>query len=75
MCSSDLTTASFHEAGLVNRYVIHVAPAFLGSSGRPMLDGNGAATMADIRRGRIVSTRRLGDDIEIVIDPTSKENT
>ena len=69
------TTASFHEAGLVNRYVIHVAPAFLGSSGRPMLDGNGAATMADIRRGRIVSTRRLGDDIEIVIDPTSKENT
>ena len=69
--------SSFHEAGLVNRYVVHVAPAFLGDRGRPMFTGSSASTMDDIRRGRLVSTRVLGDDIEIVIDPrpTNKEHT
>ena len=69
--------SSFHEAGLMNRYVVHVAPAFLGDRGRPMFTGSSASTMDDIRRGRLVSTRVLGDDIEIVIDPrpTNKEHT
>jgi diaminohydroxyphosphoribosylaminopyrimidine deaminase/5-amino-6-(5-phosphoribosylamino)uracil reductase len=62
-------SSSFHEAGLVNRYVIHLAPAFLGDHGRPMFAGSTASTMADIRRGRLVRTRVLGDDIEVVIDP------
>jgi diaminohydroxyphosphoribosylaminopyrimidine deaminase/5-amino-6-(5-phosphoribosylamino)uracil reductase len=74
--------SSFHDAGLVDRHVIHLAPAFLGERGRPMFSGAGAATMADIRRGRLVSSRVLGDDVEIVIDPhpsnpspTHKEHT
>ncbi|MBM3827884.1 MAG: bifunctional diaminohydroxyphosphoribosylaminopyrimidine deaminase/5-amino-6-(5-phosphoribosylamino)uracil reductase RibD [Actinobacteria bacterium] len=74
--------SSFYEAGLVDRHVLHLAPAFLGASGRPLFAGPGAATIDDIRRGRLVSTRILGDDVEIVIDsipahhsPTSKEPT
>ena len=66
--------SSFHEAGLVDRHVIHLAPAFLGASGRPMFAGPGAATIDDIRRGRLVSTRVLGDDVEVVIDPVTTDN-
>ena len=60
---------SFHRAGLVDRYVLYLAPAFMGGSdGTPLFAGDGAATIADLRRGRLVSTRALGDDIEVVID-------
>jgi hypothetical protein len=39
-----------------------------------MFAGPGAATIDDIRRGRLVSTRVLGDDIEVVIDPITTDN-
>ena len=60
--------ASFHEQELVDRYVLHLAPPLMGA-GRPALDGAATDTIADLRRGTIVSTRRLGDDIEIVLEP------
>ena len=61
--------ASFHHENLVDRYVLYMAPAFMGGSdGTPLFAGNGAPTIADLRRGRLVSTRAVGDDIEIVID-------
>jgi diaminohydroxyphosphoribosylaminopyrimidine deaminase/5-amino-6-(5-phosphoribosylamino)uracil reductase len=60
---------SFHREGLVDRYVLYLAPAFMGGSdGTPLFAGDGAATIADLRRGRLVSTRALGDDLEVVID-------
>ena len=60
---------SFHREGLADRYVLYLAPAFMGGSdGTPLFAGDGAATIADLRRGRLVSTRALGDDIEVVID-------
>ncbi len=60
---------SFHRDGLVDRYVLYLAPAFMGGSdGTPLFAGDGAATIADLQRGRLVSTRALGDDIEVVID-------
>lgn len=61
--------SSFHDARLVNRYVFHLAPAFIGDGGRPMFSGFTAANMNDVRRGQLVSTRALGNDVEIVIDP------
>jgi len=67
--------SAFHDAGLVDRHVIHLATAFLGAGGRPMFATPGAATMNDIRRGRLVSTRVLGDDIEVVIDPMTATHT
>jgi diaminohydroxyphosphoribosylaminopyrimidine deaminase/5-amino-6-(5-phosphoribosylamino)uracil reductase len=64
------TAQQFHAAGLVDRYVIYIAPALLGGSdGRPVLDGEGAATMADAWRGRLVEVTRLGSDVKVVVDP------
>lgn len=61
--------ASFHRENLVDRYVLYMAPAFMGGAdGTPLFAGNGAPTIADLRRGRLVSTRVVGGDIEVVID-------
>ena len=61
--------ASFHRAQLVDRYIMHVAPAFFGGNdARPLFDGSGAATMSDLWRGRFRSSRMLGNDIELVMD-------
>ena len=56
---------------------MHLAPAFSGGNdGLGVFEGAGIATMADLWRGRIVSTQQLGDDIEIIIEPNLniKEN-
>lgn len=64
------TAASFHTAGLVDRYVFHIAPAVMGGGdGVPAFAGDTAATLADVWRGRLVSTQVLGDDVEVVIEP------
>ena len=60
----------FHRAGLVDRYVVYLAPALAGGDdGRPLLAGPGMATIADLWRGRIVSVERLGDDLRIDLEP------
>jgi len=65
--------ASFHREGLINQYVLHLAPALSGGSdGLGVFEGAGIATMADLWRGHIVSTQQLGDDIEIVLEPNLK---
>jgi diaminohydroxyphosphoribosylaminopyrimidine deaminase/5-amino-6-(5-phosphoribosylamino)uracil reductase len=57
---------ALHVAGLVDRYVLYVAPAlFGGDDGRGLFAGPGAATIADVWRGRILSTVPLGDDLRI----------
>ena len=61
----------FHRAGLVDRYVVYVAPALLGGDdGLPLLAGPGAPTMAELRRGRFASVAALGDDLrlDLVLD-------
>ena len=56
----------FHRAGLVDHYVIYVAPSLLGGDdGRPLLAGPGAPTMADVCRGRFTAVTLLGDDLRI----------
>ena len=60
---------AFHRAGLVDRYVVYLAPAlFGGDDGRPLFAGPGAATMADVWRGRIASVERLGDDLRLELE-------
>jgi len=60
----------FHRAGLVDRYVLYLAPVlFGGDDGRPLFAGPGAATMAEVWRGRIVSVDRLGDDLRVECSP------
>ena len=58
--------AAFHRAGLVDRYVLYLAPAlFGGDDGRALFAGPGAPSIDDVWRGRMVSVDRLGDDLRI----------
>lgn len=64
---------AFHRAGLVDRYVVYSTPTLLGGDdGRPLLAGQGAPTMTDVWRGRLVSVDRFGDDIRVVVDRPPK---
>lgn len=63
--------SSFHAAALVDRYVVYLAPTvFGGDDARPAFVGQGVPTMSELRRGRFVSVRHLGDDlrIDLVLD-------
>ncbi|MFZ9076120.1 MAG: RibD family protein [Ilumatobacteraceae bacterium] len=62
--------AQFHAAGLIDRYVFHIAPAVMGGvDAVPAFAGDTAATLGDVWRGSLVSTQQLGDDVEVVIAP------
>ena len=61
---------AFHRAGLVDRYVFHVAPVISGEQDAPGVFG--PVTAADT--GRLVGTgfvsaAVLGDDLELVLEP------
>src|SRR3984957_17178644 len=58
----------FHAAGLVDRYVLYLAPLlFVGDDGRPLFAGSGAGTIADVWRGKLVSVERLGEDLRVEV--------
>ncbi len=56
----------FHAAGLVDRYVLYLAPAlFGGDDGRALFAGPGASTLSQIWRGRVVDVARIGSDLRV----------
>lgn len=58
----------FHRAGLVDRYVLYLAPVlFGGDDGRGVFTGAGAPTIDDVWRGRIESVTQLGDDLRVEV--------
>ena len=60
----------FHRLGLVDRYVVYLAPALLGGDdGVALFAGPGAPTMEAAFRGRLSGVRRLGDDVRIDLVP------
>jgi len=60
------TAHAFHAAGLVDRYVLYLAPSLLGGDdGVPMFAGPGAPSMDACWRGVLAGVRRLGDDLRI----------
>lgn len=60
------TLGHFFEAGLVDAWIAHVAPALIGGTQTPgPLGGLGAGSLAEITRLGSPRMRRLGDDIEI----------
>jgi diaminohydroxyphosphoribosylaminopyrimidine deaminase/5-amino-6-(5-phosphoribosylamino)uracil reductase len=70
---------AFHAAGLVDRYVLYLAPAlFGGDDAVPMFGGPGAPCVQDLWRGRLVSVTQLGSDVRVElapIEPTTVEPT
>jgi diaminohydroxyphosphoribosylaminopyrimidine deaminase / 5-amino-6-(5-phosphoribosylamino)uracil reductase len=61
---------AFHRAGLVDRYVLYLAPALFGGDDAPgLFSGSGAATMSDVWRGQITRVTPLGDDIRVDLIP------
>jgi diaminohydroxyphosphoribosylaminopyrimidine deaminase / 5-amino-6-(5-phosphoribosylamino)uracil reductase len=61
---------AFHRAGLVDAYVIYLAPMLFGGDDAPgLFSGAGAATMTDVWRGRITRVTPLGDDIRVDLQP------
>ena len=62
--------ASFHRERLINQYIMHIAPVIAGGDDAAgIFAGPAAATMADMWRGRVVSTTNLDGDIEIILEP------
>lgn len=60
----------FHREGLVDHYVIYIAPAlFGGDDARAMMTGRGASTMEDLWRGAITKVTQLGGDLRIDLSP------
>jgi diaminohydroxyphosphoribosylaminopyrimidine deaminase/5-amino-6-(5-phosphoribosylamino)uracil reductase len=56
----------FHRAGLVDRYVLYLAPViFGGDDGRPVFAGPGAASISGVWRGQMVSVTPLGADLRV----------
>ena len=63
---------SFHRAGLVDRYVIYVAPAlFGGDDANGLFGGAGAFDISEVWRGRFSSVERVGIDLRVELSPTS----
>ena len=62
--------ASFHRERLINQYIMHIASVIAGGDNAAgVFAGPAASTMADMWRGRIVSTTNLDGDIEIILEP------
>ena len=63
---------AFHRAGLVDHYVLYLAPAlFGGDDARPVFAGPGAETIADVWRGAITGVTQLGGDLRIDLHPVA----
>ncbi len=57
---------AFHAAGLVDRYVIYLAPAlFGGDDAFPVFAGPGAPTLSALWRGSVQSVTSLGGDLRV----------
>ncbi|MGA0862469.1 MAG: bifunctional diaminohydroxyphosphoribosylaminopyrimidine deaminase/5-amino-6-(5-phosphoribosylamino)uracil reductase RibD [Ilumatobacteraceae bacterium] len=65
------TVTSFHRAGLIDRWILHVAPVVSGDDSAPGLfadDGDHAPEKFDL-----VSHRQIGADLEMVFDRTREK--
>ena len=58
----------FVSAGLVDRFVIYLAPAMMGGDdGAPVLKGPGARSIDSLWRGDFISVTKLGDDLRVEV--------
>lgn len=58
--------AQFHAAGLVDQYVVYLAPAvFGGEDARPLFTGPAAPTLAEMTRLRFAAVTPVGEDLRL----------
>lgn len=58
------------KSGLVDELLLYVAPVLLGDKAKPLFDGLGLTDMAQRLRMQIVETRRIGDDLRLLLRPS-----
>jgi diaminohydroxyphosphoribosylaminopyrimidine deaminase/5-amino-6-(5-phosphoribosylamino)uracil reductase len=64
---------AFHRAGLVDRYVIYVAPAlFGGGDARHLFTGSGVYSIDQLWRGEFTSVERIGSDLRVELAPAGR---
>ncbi|GAA4853688.1 bifunctional diaminohydroxyphosphoribosylaminopyrimidine deaminase/5-amino-6-(5-phosphoribosylamino)uracil reductase RibD [Luteimonas vadosa] len=56
-------------AGLVDELLLYVAPVLLGDRARPLFQGMAIDDMAQRMRLELVETRRIGDDLRLLLTP------
>ena len=56
---------SFVHAGLIDRYLVYLAPVLLGEAPTGVLTGWAAATIGDARRLTLRAVRRIGEDLRV----------
>ncbi|MBC7989699.1 MAG: bifunctional diaminohydroxyphosphoribosylaminopyrimidine deaminase/5-amino-6-(5-phosphoribosylamino)uracil reductase RibD [Luteimonas sp.] len=64
---------AFLTAGLVDELLLYIAPVLLGERARPLFDGMGIDTMAQRLSMRIVQTRRIGNDVRLLLQTEAKQ--
>jgi diaminohydroxyphosphoribosylaminopyrimidine deaminase/5-amino-6-(5-phosphoribosylamino)uracil reductase len=65
---------AFHSRGLVDRYVLYLAPALMGGDdGRPLFAGAGAPRLGDLWRGRVHAVTSLGGDLRVDLLPAQPD--
>jgi diaminohydroxyphosphoribosylaminopyrimidine deaminase/5-amino-6-(5-phosphoribosylamino)uracil reductase len=63
---------AFHTSGLVDRYVLYLAPAlFGGDDARPLFAGPGAPSLDDLWRGQVRSVTSLGGDLRVELSAST----
>ncbi|TWI02927.1 diaminohydroxyphosphoribosylaminopyrimidine deaminase [Luteimonas cucumeris] len=60
---------AFLSAGLVDELLLYVAPVLLGDRARPLFEGLSIDSMAQRLHLHIVETRRIGDDVRVLLQP------
>lgn len=63
---------AFLHAGLVDELLLYVAPLLLGDRARPLFGGMGIDQMTQRLQMDIVETRRVGDDLRLLLRPQAK---
>jgi diaminohydroxyphosphoribosylaminopyrimidine deaminase/5-amino-6-(5-phosphoribosylamino)uracil reductase len=57
------------EAGVIDRFVLYLAPKLIGGSGAPgVLGGGGVGTITEALPARILDVERIGGDLKVVAD-------
>lgn len=64
---------AFIDAGLVDRFYLHIAPVLLGDRGTPLLAGPWAETLAEAPRWRLDSVEQFGNDAVLALSPAKPE--